>query len=141
MMLLPVPLCAAPEEMLTMTPSPVARSNGTKARIVANGPRTLAVSTASIRLSSSASRSLCATIRVKPAELTRISARPNPCLTASATLRICALSSIDQIIVERLEIIMRDHPGEAGRIDEDIGTAEPVLDGVGYLADLRAVLH
>src|SRR5436853_232963 len=48
MMLLPVPLCAAPEEMLTMTPSPVARNSGTKARIVANGPRTLAVSTASI---------------------------------------------------------------------------------------------
>src|SRR6516164_2366695 len=46
MMLLPVPFCAAPEEMLTMTPSPVARSNGTKARIVANGPRTLAISAA-----------------------------------------------------------------------------------------------
>ena len=98
MMLLPVPLCAAPEEMLTMTPSPVARSIGTKARIVANGPRTLAVSTASIRSSSSASRSWCATIRVNPAELTRMSVRPNPSLTAAATLRIWALSSSGRCI-------------------------------------------
>src|SRR6266851_2913985 len=60
--------CAAPEEMLMMTPSPDSRSSGTKARIVAKGPRTLAVSTWSIRSSSSASRSLCATIRVNPAE-------------------------------------------------------------------------
>ena len=58
MMLLPVPAVAAPDEMLTMTPSPDAFSIGTKARIVANGPRTLAVSTWSIRSSSSASRSL-----------------------------------------------------------------------------------
>ena len=54
----------------------IRRSSGAKARIVANGPRTLVVSTASIRSSSSASRSWCATIRVKPAELTRMSARP-----------------------------------------------------------------
>src|SRR5436309_13205177 len=52
---LPVPLCAAPEEMLMMTPSPDSRRNGTKARIVAKGPRTLAVSTWSIKSSSSAS--------------------------------------------------------------------------------------
>jgi len=98
MMLLPVPCSAAPDEMLTITPSPVARSIGTKARIVANGPRTFAVNTASIRSSSSASRSLCATILVKPAELTKMSARPNPSLTAAATLRICALSSIGRYI-------------------------------------------
>src|SRR5260370_1321456 len=98
MMLLPVPCSAAPDEMLTITPSPVARSSGTKARIVANGPRTFAVNTASIRSSSSASRSLCATILVKPAELTRMSARPKPSLTAAATLRICALSSIGRDI-------------------------------------------
>src|SRR2546428_232595 len=48
MMLLPVPLCAAPDEMLTMTPSPEARSSGTKARIVAKGPRTVAVTTATL---------------------------------------------------------------------------------------------
>ena len=67
-------------------------------RIVANGPRTLAVSTASIRSSSSASRSWGATIRVKPAELTRMSVRPKPSLTAAATFRIWALSSSGRCI-------------------------------------------
>src|SRR5580704_13123793 len=76
-MLLPPPRAAAPDEMLTIRPLPEVRNSGAKARMVANGPRTFAVSTASIKSSSSASRSACSTIRVNPAEFTRMSARPN----------------------------------------------------------------
>ena len=36
---------------------------------------------------------------------------------------------------------MRDHPGEAGGVDKNIGAAEPVLDRGGNLADLGAVLE
>ena len=46
------------------------------ARIVANGPRTLAISTESINSSVRASRLGCGTGLVKPAELTRTSQRP-----------------------------------------------------------------
>ena len=42
-MLLPSPFSAASEEMLTITPSPLRFSNGTKARMVEKGPRTLVI--------------------------------------------------------------------------------------------------
>jgi hypothetical protein len=48
---------------------------------------------------------------------------------------------IDQIVVERFEVVMRDHPGEAGGVDQDVGAPEAILNRGGNLADLRAVFQ
>src|SRR5271165_3055315 len=48
---------------------------------------------------------------------------------------------IDQIVIECIEIGMCDHPGEAGGIYEDVGTAEFILHRRGRVADLGAIVH
>ena len=91
---LPVPCCAAPEEMLTITPSPDCAQQRDK------GPDR----------------------RERPAH-------------------IGGQHGVDQIVVERFEIVVRDHPGKAGGIDQDVGAAELVPDRGRNLADLRGVLQ
>ena len=78
MMLLPEPRSRGARRDVDNDPSPIALSSGTKARIVAKGPRTLAVSTAVDQIVVERFEIVCGTIRVNPAELTRMSARPNP---------------------------------------------------------------
>ena len=48
---------------------------------------------------------------------------------------------VDQIVVERLKIAVRDHPGEAGGIDQNVSAAEAIFDRGGYFADLGAVFQ
>jgi len=60
-----------------------------------NGLAAVAVGIASIRAAWRASRAAGGTSRVKPAELTRMSARPNVSPTAAATAPICALTAIE----------------------------------------------
>ena len=48
---------------------------------------------------------------------------------------------VDQIVVERFEIVVRHHPGKSRGIDQDVGAAEAVLDRRGDLADLGAVFQ
>ena len=90
---LPVPDCAAPEEMLTMTPSPDSqqRDKGADHR---EGPP-----------------------------------------------HIGGQHLVDQIVVERVEIVVRHHSGEPGGINQDVGAAELLPDRVGDLADLGGVLE
>ena len=87
-------MVAAIEEMLTTSPSPLAASSDRKARTVANGPRQLTLNTSSIRSSVSAAKSWCATGRVMPAALTRMSVRPSRSVTVEASRARAALSVI-----------------------------------------------
>ena len=80
--------------MLTITAASDRFISGANARMVANGPRTLATKIASISSSVSASRSACGIIRVKPAEFTSTSQRPYSRSTIAATSRSAAVSSI-----------------------------------------------
>ena len=100
MMLLPVPRCAAPDEMLTMTPSPdrlQQRREGAdrRERPAHIGGQHLVDQIVVERFEVADAR----TMRVKPAELTRMSARPNSSLDRGGDLRlICAVSSSGRCI-------------------------------------------
>ena len=48
---------------------------------------------------------------------------------------------VDQIVVERVEIVVRHHPGKPGGIDEDVGAAELLPDRRGDLAYLGGVFE
>ena len=92
-MLEPLPFSAAMEEMNTISPSPLALSIGANARTVANWPRQLTANIASIRASSSASKSLCGTALVNPALFTSTSKRPNRSATARSRATMLAVSA------------------------------------------------
>ena len=85
--LLPTPVKAAIDETFTTKPSPLDRNIDSNARIDANTPRKFACSTSSIRSSVKASKSPAGTGLVKPAELIKISQRPNCSRISSAALR------------------------------------------------------
>ena len=91
---LPVPCSAAPDEMLTMTPSP----------------------------DSLQQRREGADRRERPAH-------------------IGGQHLVDQIVVERFEVVVRHHPGEPGGIDQHVGAAVFLAHRGGDLADLRGVLE
>src|SRR6185295_1285098 len=81
------------EEMLMTSPSPRAASNVRNARTAANGPRQFTRKISSINRSSNASRSLCWTNRVMPAQFTSTSVRPCGFSTSVASARNASLSS------------------------------------------------
>ena len=91
---LPVPDCAAPEEMLTMT----------------------AVARLAQQRDKGADR------RERPAH-------------------IGGQHLVDQIVVERVEVVVRHHPGKPGGIDQDVGATELLPDRGGDPLDLGGVLE